>query len=80
MSIEQIYDEIQTYTAETLSKASISDWRALARITAALLETKQKNGRVLIAGNGGSLATGSHLANDLTKGCREYNRDGFVDE
>ena len=77
MSIEQINGEIEFYATEMLSKTKKSDWRALAQITAALLDAKKRNAGVFTAGNGGSLATASHMVNDLIKGCRVYNRVGF---
>jgi len=32
---------------------------------------------IYTAGNGGSLATASHICNDLSKACRVHNRAGF---
>jgi len=60
-----------------MAEAQKTDWGALARIIDALLDVKRSGGRIFTAGNGGSLATASHMANDFIKGCRAHNRAGF---
>jgi len=73
----QIQNMVEQYAGEVLSKTGKSDWGALSKIVEAFLEVKRKSGRIFVAGNGGSLATASHMANDFTKGCRAHNRNGF---
>ena len=73
----QIQNMVEQYAGEVLSKTGKSDWGALSKIVEAFLEVKRKSGRIFVAGNGGSLSTASHMANDFTKGCRAHNRAGF---
>jgi len=77
VDIVQINTKIEQYATDVLSAAKKSDWQALSRIARALLEAKKRRARIFTAGNGGSLATASHMANDFTKGCRAHNRAGF---
>jgi D-sedoheptulose 7-phosphate isomerase len=77
VDITQLKVKIEQYAAEVLSGAQNSDWLALSNIVDALLKTKKRNGKIFTTGNGGSLATASHMANDFTKGCRVHNRTGF---
>lgn len=77
MSNHKIKETLEQYAAVLLSETQKSDWNALAQITEELLCIKKRKGRIFTAGNGGSLATASHMANDLTKGCRAHNRAGF---
>ncbi|MCL2814019.1 MAG: SIS domain-containing protein [Oscillospiraceae bacterium] len=74
MDLSEKFRNYLTETAETIKK---SDMRALSDIANKLIETKQRNGTVFTAGNGGSSATASHMVNDLTKGCRVFGREGF---
>ena len=74
LSLSQKFSDYLIDTAEVIKK---SDMKALSDIANKLLETKQKGGTVFTAGNGGSSATASHMVNDLTKGCRVHNREGF---
>ncbi|MCL1795127.1 MAG: SIS domain-containing protein [Oscillospiraceae bacterium] len=74
MDLSEKFNDYLTNTAKTITK---SDMKALSGIANKLLETKQKGGTVFTAGNGGSLATASHMVNDLTKGCRVHGREGF---
>lgn len=49
----------------------------VVRIIECLQLTYDKDGCVLIAGNGGSAATASHMANDLTMTVRRFGAPGF---
>jgi D-sedoheptulose 7-phosphate isomerase len=73
----QIERNLAAYADEVFSLARKTDWHALARIVAALLDVKKHGCRIFTAGNGGSLATASHMANDFLKGCRVNGRPGF---
>ena len=53
-----------------------SDFETLDRIGDMLAERKTRHS-VFLAGNGGSAATASHFANDLSKGARVWERCGF---
>jgi len=74
MKLEQKCDAYLTATAQVIAK---SDRKALEAIALRLLEIKQAGGTVFTAGNGGSAATASHMVNDLVKGCRVQDREGF---
>lgn len=50
------------------------DMSALDRIAGALFEARDSGSAVFIAGNGGSAATASHMANDLAKTVLGHNR------
>ena len=65
------------YLNETAKTIINSDMKSLSDIAGKLLEIKQKGKTIFTAGNGGSLATASHMVNDLTKGCRVFGREGF---
>ena len=68
---------LQEYWADEGAHIGRTDWPGLARIVDLFLEARKRNARVFTAGNGGSLATASHMANDFLKGCRAHNRVGF---
>ena len=74
MDFTKNFSDYLNDTAEAIKK---SDMKALSDIACVLLETKKKGGIIFTAGNGGSLATASHMVNDLTKGCRVLGREGF---
>jgi len=77
MDDAQLEREIRGYAADELAKVEATDWGVLAKIVAALLDAKRRGVRIFTAGNGGSLSTASHMANDFTKGCRVHDRPGF---
>lgn len=54
-----------------------TDMETLTGIIEKLIATKTSGGTIYTAGNGGSAATASHMANDFIKGCRVHNREGF---
>jgi D-sedoheptulose 7-phosphate isomerase len=53
------------------------DFDALARIVASLNAARAAGATVFIAGNGGSAATASHLANDLGKATKRRGQPSF---
>lgn len=75
--IKKIEENLVSYTNDIAEKIVKSDFKVLSKIVEKLIETKQNGGTVFTAGNGGSAATASHMANDFTKGCRVHNREGF---
>ncbi|MDR3255477.1 MAG: SIS domain-containing protein [Synergistaceae bacterium] len=54
-----------------------SDLGVLYEIAEALLAVKKNGDIIFTAGNGGSGATASHMANDLIKGCAVNGNPGF---
>ena len=70
---KQLYD----YAVDVARRVIISDFDMLAAIVQRLAQAKIDGKTIYTAGNGGSAATASHLCNDLVKGCRVNNREGF---
>lgn len=68
---------LSNYSTEIAEKLLKTDFELLEKIIQKLLEAKAKGSTIFTAGNGGSAATASHMANDFTKGCRVHNREGF---
>lgn len=68
---------LKNYAADCTARTMQTDFEALAEVAEALLKVKKAGKTVYTAGNGGSLATASHICNDLTKGCAVCNRVGF---
>jgi D-sedoheptulose 7-phosphate isomerase len=68
---------LEKYAETMIEETKKTDWRALAEITEVFLNAKRTDAAVFTAGNGGSHATASHMANDFLKGCRAHNRAGF---
>ena len=75
-----IEDRLAAYCAEEAASVAHTDWAALARIVETFLAARKRGATIFTVGNGGSLATASHMANDFTKGCRAHNRTGFAIE
>lgn len=67
----------KTYTKEVSDALERTDYDVFDRIIDEILDCKINDHAIFTAGNGGSSATASHLINDLIKGCRVYNREGF---
>jgi len=65
------------YTNELAENLVKTDFDVLTQIIERLVQTKISGKTVFTAGNGGSAATASHMANDFIKGCRVHNREGF---
>lgn len=63
-SAEWILGYLAPYRELILSEEAVL---ALPRFTAMLRDTRARNGKVILAGNGASAAIASHLANDFTK-------------
>lgn len=63
-------DEIAAYWQELAALAEAICPNDLAAAAALLLDTQARGNAVLLAGNGGSAATASHIACDLAKGTR----------
>ncbi|MBQ6823714.1 MAG: SIS domain-containing protein [Clostridia bacterium] len=68
---------LKNYAADCTARTMQTDFEALGRVAERLIEAKKQGAAIYTAGNGGSHATASHICNDLTKGCRVYNRAGF---
>jgi D-sedoheptulose 7-phosphate isomerase len=64
--------EEHTAALDTLLRTVDAD--ALERVVETLALTRDAGGTVFVAGNGGSAATASHLANDLCKATRSPDR------
>lgn len=65
------------YAQEVCDALMQTDFEKLREIAQIILKTKQDGKMIFTAGNGGSASTASHIINDLTKGCRIGNREGF---
>lgn len=75
-----IENNLKAYAEECTTKIKKTDFSVLASVAELLIETKKTGATVFTAGNGGSASTASHMCNDLTKGCRVWNRTGFITE
>jgi len=64
------HQTIETYCTSLADRAVQLPFADLDRVAQALMECYRRRGTVYIAGNGGSAATASHFATDLTKGTR----------
>lgn len=69
--------EPEIYAKEVCEAITASDFALLRRIGEEILSTKDRDCTIFTAGNGGSAATASHMINDLMKGCRVNEREGF---
>ena len=70
---KQLYD----YIVDATQRVVKSDFDVLEAIVQRLAQTKTDGKTIFTAGNGGSAATASHICNDLVKGCRVNDREGF---
>ena len=77
MDIAQGANFLKNYASTVASDLMRTDFQALQQIAEMILATKKTGSRIYIAGNGGSAATASHMANDLLKGARRFGREGF---
>lgn len=77
MNIEQGAEFLKDYASTVASDLLRTNFETLCQIAARILATKKTGNRIYIAGNGGSAATASHMANDLLKGARRFGREGF---
>ena len=74
--IRQISQSLCEYMHTAAEAAKKADFDKLADIVSRIIACRQRGGVVYTAGNGGSAATASHMANDLIKGCRVDGRSG----
>ncbi len=74
---EALTERLLTYTREVCNDILKTDFGILTEIAEKMIIAKTDGKTIYIAGNGGSAATASHMANDLIKGCRVHNREGF---
>lgn len=65
------------YLSEISEALEKTDFMVLNHIINEILKSKRMSRTIFTAGNGGSSATASHFINDLIKGARVYNREGF---
>jgi phosphoheptose isomerase/phosphoglycolate phosphatase-like HAD superfamily hydrolase len=65
------------YAREVSEALLRTDFDMLDAIAREILHIKELNRCIFTAGNGGSAATASHIINDLMKGCRIGEREGF---
>ena len=77
MTLNIYAEKMKEYTDILFKAAMESDFNRLGEVADILIKNKNDGKRVYIAGNGGSAATASHMANDLVKGCRVGNNTGF---
>ena len=68
---------LKDYAADCTRRTMKTDFAELGKVIDILIKAKRDDKVIYTAGNGGSLATASHICNDLAKGCRVHNRTGF---
>jgi D-sedoheptulose 7-phosphate isomerase len=59
------------YLREVLSALDVG---AIGSFIGVLLEARERGARIFFVGNGGSASTASHFANDLSMGCRSWEK------
>ena len=74
---QQIKKQLFDYTVDVSQRIITSDFDTLTAIVQRLLQVKTDGKTIYTAGNGGSAATASHICNDLVKGCRVDEQEGF---
>jgi D-sedoheptulose 7-phosphate isomerase len=72
-----IKKHLHDYAVDVAQRVVNSDFDTLAAIVKRLAQAKADAKTIYTAGNGGSAATASHVCNDLVKGCRVNEREGF---
>ncbi len=68
---------LTSYAQTVANDLMKTNFETLGQIAESILATKQTGNTIFTAGNGGSAATASHMANDLLKGARVLGREGF---
>ncbi len=68
---EQYADAYLKYLSEVLTKL---DRRAIAQFADCLWDARERGAQIFFLGNGGSAATASHFANDLSIGPRDFEK------
>ena len=69
--------QLHDYAVDVAQRVVASDFDILADIVQRLVQAKTDGKTIYTAGNGGSATAASHLCNDLLKGCRVNDREGF---
>lgn len=69
---------IENYFKRTSEALLHTDCQSVSDVVDLLYNAKASDATVFSAGNGGSAATASHMANDLIKGCRVGERAGVA--
>ena len=69
--IEQFSKSYFSYLKEVFDKVNLLEIRQFAEI---LLAARESGATIFFMGNGGSAATASHFANDLSFGTNEYRK------
>lgn len=72
-----MYNDIQRYWQELMFAMQEMPFPALSQFVEILLDCQKRGSTVFLLGNGGSAATASHFACDLTKGTRARNTPPF---
>jgi D-sedoheptulose 7-phosphate isomerase len=71
---DQIRETLHSYITETAIVMRELPERDIARVVELLEKAREKGRKVYTFGNGGSSATASHLASDLTKGAIRHGK------
>lgn len=79
-----IYNFVEQYTINLKNLLDSIDKGAISKIIEALNKCEDNNSKIYIMGNGGSAATASHMANDLSvglklRGIRNFNAESLSD-
>jgi D-sedoheptulose 7-phosphate isomerase len=72
-----INKQLHDYAVDVAQRVVNSDFDTLAAIVQRLAQVKTDGKTIYTVGNGGSAATASHVCNDLVKGCRVNDHEGF---
>ena len=76
-SIAKISDVIRNYITEARNALEVLPVDRIAQVVELIEEARQQAKNVIIFGNGGSAATASHFASDLSKGAICPNKPGI---
>lgn len=68
---------LKSYSSYIIKLLRNLDYRAINNVIACFLKARDENATIFFAGNGGSAATASHFACDLTKAGRGKGKRGF---
>ena len=68
---ENFAEEYICYLSEVLKKINIKE---ISKFILLLIEAREKQANIFFIGNGGSAATASHFANDLSIGTNSYDK------
>lgn len=70
-------DILKAYTKDCTTRMMQANFEAISQAVDILLRAKENGNVIYTVGNGGSLATASHICNDLLKGCSVNGKPGF---